>query len=80
MIRVVSYVHRYKRPSGKLIHIVMRLLAALALTTTLAVAEKTVPGDRVYGPSFRGPGKLPIAELAYGGQSGRRAYRHGCLG
>jgi hypothetical protein len=59
-----------KRPPGKLIHIVMRLLAALALST----------GRQGLRASFRGPRKLPVAELAYGGKSGRCAYRHGCLG
>ena len=48
MTRIVPSHYRYKRPSRKLTHIGMRLLAALALSTTVAVAQETVPGDRVY--------------------------------
>ena len=56
---MTRYVHRYKRPPGKLIHIVIRLLAALALSTTLAVAQKTVPQDRVYELHSEAQGSCP---------------------
>ena len=59
MTRIVTTHDRTKRPPGKLIHIVMRLLAALALSTTLAVAQKTVPGDRVYELHSEAQGSCP---------------------
>ena len=46
-------------PPGKLIHIVTRLLAALALSTTLAAAQKTGPGDRVYDLHSEAQGSCP---------------------
>jgi len=59
MTRIVATTNRYKRPPGKLIHIVMTLLAALALSTTLAVAQKTGPGDRVYDLHSEAQGSCP---------------------
>ena len=59
MTRIVTTSYRCKRPPGKLIHIVMRLLAALALSTTLAVAQKTAPGDRVYVLHSEAQGSCP---------------------
>jgi hypothetical protein len=59
MTRIVPSHYRCKRPSRKLIHIGMRLLAALALSTTIAVAQKTVPGDRVYVLHSEAQGSCP---------------------
>ena len=58
MISIVSAHYRYNRLPGQLTHAVM-LLAALALSTTLAVAQKTVPGDRIYDLHSEAEGSCP---------------------
>ena len=55
-------------------------VAALALSASMAVAQKTAPGDRVTVLHSEAQGKLSIAELAYGGKPGWCAHLHGCLG
>jgi len=59
--RVVTAHYRYKRPPGKRIHMVMGPLVAvaLALLPTLAAAQKTVQGDRVYVLHSEAQGSCP---------------------